>query len=148
MQFSLKKGVCLGMVLVVALGIGLPFLPTYNIVITEGETSSAHYGSLFEFFGNLDTLRTWLVAGMFLIVAIFYGFSLYFLFRCLFTKALDGDKEDRYFVYGSFLSVAGGALFGLNGLGLVQYVAMGIGLGVALFGILALVLHYKKLSDI
>ena len=124
------------------------FIPSYQYLVGEGDSLVGYHAFPFVafqhqkenliipcfvfFFGYLALL---LLAGIFYVVS--YS-----------TKEdAAGDKEDKFFVFGSFIGAIASAFFALMCIGISSFIPMLLGLFYAIAYIVAIVIHHKYLTD-
>ncbi|MCR5348541.1 MAG: hypothetical protein K6E59_02920 [Bacilli bacterium] len=145
-EWSVKKRIAL---------IGLLTLPIFVIaclavpmfVYVDPDTG-IHYGGLVSYFIHAP----WGGEKIFYIVAegltlLCFGFSAYRLIRSVRADPDVGDDEDRHFVFGFAISVLGFAIFAMACFAANSYIPMAVGLLGAGYGIVSLIVHFRKLSS-
>ena len=126
------------LLVIASLGIGLAFLPLYQISETES------FASLISYVQALPSSRNWTFILLSVLVGVFYLSSIYFLVKSLATKS--EQNQDKCFNFGAFLAIAGGSMWGIHCLSLAQYGQLIVGIIIALLSLGLLLIYIKKLS--
>ena len=134
-----------------ALSIGLAFLPLYRVNVYNAAGSTileSRYGTIFEAMWCVNDPKN--VAR---VIVYCIDMALLLIALVLYIRSIAQpvnsllDKEDKYFVFGTFCFVAGWALKGMGDFGFGYTIMVFFSLFFALVGILYVVIHHKKVVD-
>lgn len=121
-----------------------PLIPFFTAKTEQGY----YYCNMINYYGYLPETKSILYIVVICASALVGGFAILFFVRCLLAKPMTDDKEDKNFVFGyTFLTLCS-ALLGAICFSMGSYIPTFIAVGVAILGVLAIVLHFKVLSDI
>ena len=124
------------------------FMPTYQIIVSTGDTSYGYLSWPWQAFLNQsDNLKVpcFIFFGAYIAVLIL---AIVLLVRSYFAKTDDGDKEDKFFVFGCFAGAIGSAFFALMGIGISSFIPMGLALLYSILYVVAIFIHHRYLSTI
>lgn len=143
---SLAKKILAAIALVLSLALlASPFIPFYRVNLGEAQSVFANVITYLNYTQTPKAIAFVIIvslsASVSAVAAVMYA-------RCLLAKPLYEDKEDKFFVFGSAFFALSGGLYGAICFSANAYAPMFFGLGVAVIGVILLVLHFKVLSDI
>ena len=124
-----------------------PFIPFYSAP-TGVEEKPFVYVNLLHYYDYVKTGKAiaFIVIGS--LSALICVFAAIMLLRCVLAAPQTDDKEDKFFVFGFAIFALSTAMYGAICFSSSAFLAMFIGLGLALLGIIAIIVHFKVLSDI
>ena len=146
--WSKKKGIVLAGLIGALFSLLLPLIPVFNCM-DKARTPQYYFGNIIELFthlpekGNPAVMWALLGASWALLISCFV-----FLVRSLRASPLDGDIEDKNFVFGYFFFVLSNVLAALLFFGIESFVGMALYLALTFAGIIAIIYHYRVLSSI
>lgn len=145
-EWNVKKSITLGLLLLSLAFLGLSFLPMYSVYVAEGTYA---YGTVIESFQypSPDS-AVGLAIGAYIAYGVLDLVGAFFYLRSLISNPEDGDKEDKFFVFGSWFLTLSHGVFMLFAFSMHHTLAIVLGVVGVAIGIASIVLHYKKLSNI
>ena len=152
--WSAKKILALVGAILVPLFCVVFFLPWYYWTLPNGvdadnkPTYGTYRGNLIDYFihANWTGEKVFFAVAMVVLLVCFIV-SIVMLIRSILANPLIGDTEDKNFVFGYGLSVAAYTFFGISAYSASSYGPMAVALGAIVYCAIALVIHFRKLSD-
>ncbi len=141
-----KKSLALAGVFFILVCFGLCFIPMFSCMDAD---KKFYNGNIIEAFLHPEEgTALWLAFLGFGLFVAFELLAIFLLLRSVFADPDNGDSEDKSFVFGYFFLALGFGIFLLYCFSMHHTVAIFLGIiGIAV-GIIAVVIHYKKLSNI
>ena len=131
--------------------IGLSLCPFYRVEVFDPngvDVRSVYTGSFFEAIWIQYDPKNVVRVVIYSICGVAGLVDLFFLIRSILIPKDDlGDKEDKFYVFGMFFIILCCTLKGMGDFGFNHVYEVFVSLGFALFGILAVVFHHKKVVD-
>ena len=123
------------------------FTPTYQVTVGEGETAYGYMDTPWNAFpklqGNLPITSTvFLVLEMALLLA-----SIVMYLISATTKNKESDKEDKFFVFASFLAAISNAFYAVMCVGVGSFIPMLLAILYAIIYVIGILIHNKFLTE-
>lgn len=142
--WNVKKTLCLiGAILGLFLLIS-PTLPLYPVLVNE----MYRYSPFWDYYNAYFSSRMIAFLVVEILSLLIMVASIAFFIRSIASKPLVGDKQDKFYVYGFTCFILAYILWGAISYSMEAYIPVAVGIVLALGGIVAIVVHFKVLSDI
>ena len=123
------------------------FLPLYQINVTSGDTAYGYMSWPWVAFLAKEGSLVW---GCFVFLGVYVAGLLGTIIlhlKSYLADPLDGDKEDKYFVFGSFLGAIASAIYALVAVSITSVIPMIFALVYSILFVVSILIHHKYLAE-